>query len=284
MKKVLLTVAIIVFVAGLVLMTSKNTIVRVSIEKGVEMVTGLRLKIDKIDVGLMTTLVGIDNLKLYNPPGFEDKVMLDMPEIYVDYDLPKILTGKIHLNKVRINMKEFTVVKNANGELNLDSLKVVKEQKTEKPAELAQKGKAPEMQIDSLELKVGKVYYKDYSKGGKPRVQEFNVSLNEKYTDINDPSQLVSLIVVKALSNTTIARLTGFDLKGLQGTITDTLGSAQKIVGGVQQVLVGVGSGQSVPATTGQVQNVVKGTADTAKTAVKDITEAINLPFGSKEE
>ena len=284
MKKVVVTVAIIVFVAGLVLMTSKNTIVRVSIEKGVEMVTGLRLKIDKIDVGLMTTLVGIDNLKLYNPPGFEDKVMLDMPEIYVDYDLPKILTGKIHLNKVRINMKEFTVVKNANGELNLDSLKVVKEQKTEKTAEPAKKGKAPEMQIDSLELKIGKVYYKDYSKGGKPQVQEFNVNLNEKYTDINDPSELVSLIVVKALSNTTIARLTGFDLKGLQGTITDTLGSAQKIVGGVQQVLVGVGSGQSVPATTGQVQNVVKGTADTAKTAVKDITDAIKLPFESKEE
>ena len=110
--------------------------------------------------------------------------MLDMSEIYVDYDLPAILGGKIHLRTVRINMSEFVVVKNAKGELNLDALNVVKEQKGAKTAAPAEKGKAPEIQIDVLELKVGKVLYKDYSKGGAPQVQEFNLNLDERYTDI----------------------------------------------------------------------------------------------------
>ena len=270
MKKILLPIAIIIFVVGLVVMTSKNTIARVSVEKGAEMVTGLRLTIDKMDVGIMTTLIGIQKLTLFNPPQFEDKVMLDMPEIFVDYDLPAIIKGKIHLNKVRIHMEEFTVVKNAKGELNLDAFKVVKDQKDEQPAGSSQKGKMPEMQIDSLELKVGKVVYKDYSKGGTPQVKEFNINLDEKYSDINDPNELVTLMIVKALSGTPIARLANFDIIGLQKTIGGLLGSTQKIVAGAQQILTG----------TGQVQNVAKDAAST----VQEITEAIKLPFASTEE
>lgn len=285
MKKILMTV-LVVFMAGVVVIAaSKNTIARVSVEKGVEMVTGLKLSIDKLDIGIISTLVGIEDLKLFNPAGFEDKLMLDMPEIYVDYDLPAILGGKIHLNDVRLEMKEFYVVKNAKGELNLNSLNVVKQQKAAEPA-AGEKGKMPEMQIDSLTLKIGKVVYKDYSKGGAPQVQEFNIGLDEKYSDINDPQELVSLIVVKALANTTIAKLANFDVKGLQSSIGDTLASAQKIVGTAQDAFnkVSTMSSSTLSGTSTQVQSAIKDTTQTAQNAVKDITEAIKLPFGSKEE
>jgi hypothetical protein len=76
-----------------------------------------------------------------------------------------------------------------------------------------------------IELKIGKVVYKDYSRGTEPFVQEFNVNLNERYSNITDPYKLVSLIVVKALWNTTIASLANFNLDGLKGTISDTLSS-----------------------------------------------------------
>jgi hypothetical protein len=281
MKKIFIPILIVVFVVGLVVATSKNTIARVSVEKGVEIVTGLRLKIEKMDVGIITTLVGINNLELFNPPQFEDKIMLDMPEVYVDYNLPEIIRGKIHLNEVRVEVKEFTVVKNTDGELNLNSIKVVKKQKREEPTP-KEKAEMPQIQIDVLRLKIGKVVYKDYSKGGKPQVQEFNIGLDEQYSDINDPNEFVSLIVVKALSNTTIARLANFDLKDLQGTITDTLASSQKIVGGAQQILSGTTG--AVAGTTDQVKSVLKETTETAESAVKDISEAIKLPFASEEK
>jgi len=211
----------------------------------------------------MSTLVSIEDLRLLNPPGYKDRVMLDMPEIYVDYNLPALIAGKVHLNKLRLNMSEFVVVKNEKGEINLNALNVVKEQKGEKKVTPAEKAKMPDMQIDVLELKVGKVVYKDYSMGGLPRVQEFNINIDERYLNVDDPDKLVSLIVVKAISNTSIARLTGFDLKGLENTIGDTLGTAQLIVDRAQDVI-----------TTG---------GETARKTVEGLQDIIKMPFGTKE-
>lgn len=259
-------ILIIALVVILVLSFAKDAIIKTSIEKGAEVVTGLRLNIQSLRVGILNTLVGIKNLKLYNPKGFEDPLMLNMPEIYVDYDLPAIIKGKIHLPEVRINMEEFYVIKNKDGKLNLDALNVVKEQKGEKPAEPAKKGKAPQIQIDELQLTIGKVIYKDYSKGGEPQVQEFNIALDEKYQNIDDPAKLVSLIVVKALMNTSIAKLTNFDLGGLQGTIGDTLQSAQKMTGEATKIV-------------GQAQEAAKEATKAATEAAKGITDL----FGAKK-
>ena len=137
-----------------------------------------------------------------------------------------------------------------------------------------QSAKAPEIQIDSLTLKVGKVVYKDYSKGGEPSVQEFNINLDERYQNIDDPNKLVSLIIVKALANTTIAKLTNFDLKGLEGTIGDTLASAQKVVGVAQETLM---------KTTGEAGKVVEGTTETLKKTAESLKEGLGL-FGTKKE
>lgn len=281
-KKILTYAIIALLIVTVVFAAAKNTIVRVSVEKGAEMVTGLKLKMKSLNVGILNTMVGINGLNLYNPPGFEDKIMLNMPEIYVDYDLPAILGGKVHLKELRVNMQEFMVVKNAKGELNLDALKPVQKEETAAAAKPAEKGKAPEIQIDVFELKVGKVIYKDYSKGGAPSIQEFNVNIDERFENITDPNQLVGVIVAKALMNTTIAKLTNFDLKGLQGSLGDKLGSAQKIVGQATETLT---------KTTEQATKVLSTTSGTAQETVKTTTETVQKAadnikglFGSTEE
>lgn len=279
MKNNLIKILVIVLAVILLLGFTKDIIVKVSVEHGVQLVTGLKLSIKNFNIGLIKTLVGIKDLKLYNPPGFEDKVMLDMPEIYVDYNLPAIFKGKVHLEEVRIDLKEFVVVKNEKGELNLDSIKVVKEQKEakeEKPAEEEkpkEKGKAPEIQIDTLTLKVGKVIYKDYSKGAEPEVQEFNIALDEKFEDIDNPNAVVSLIIVKALMNTTVGRLTGFDVKGLENTIGDTLASAQEVTAQAQETAVHV---------TKQAAEAAKQTTEAAQKTADELKDTFKkLPFGS---
>jgi hypothetical protein len=263
MKKIMIFVIAAVLSVVIVIAVAKDPITKMAVEKGTRSVTGLELRIRKMAVGIMSTLVSIEDLRLLNPPGYKDRVMLDMPEIYVDYNLPALIAGKVHLNKLRLNMSEFVVVKNEKGEINLNALNVVKEQKGEKKVTPAEKAKMPDMQIDVLELKVGKVVYKDYSMGGLPRVQEFNINLDERYLNVDDPDKLVSLIVVKAISNTSIARLTGFDLKGLENTIGDTLGTAQLIVDRAQDVI-----------TTG---------GEAARKTVEGLQDIIKMPFGTKE-
>jgi len=269
MKKKWVIILVYALAAFLVLAVVKDVVIKVVVEQGVGIVTGLKLKMGSFKVGLINTLVDIRNLRLLNPPNFKDRDMVNMPRIYVAYDLPAIIGGKIHLKDIVINLKEFVVVKNEKGELNLDSLKVVQAQKTgEKPGEKAG-GKAPQIQIDRLRLKIGRAVYKDYTASPAPRVTEFNVNIDEEYTNITNPYTLVSLIVVKALTNTSISRLTNFDIKGLSGNISDTLAGAHKMAA----------------ETVKKAQEAAQQATDVAKKAQEAtdaLSGALKNPFGGK--
>lgn len=274
MKKiwiVLAAVIVVIFVIGL----AKDTIVKMSVEKASAMVTGLKLRIRTIHVGIFKTAVDIRGLRLENPKGFVDRTMAYIPEIYVHYDLPAIMAGKIHLPEARLVLREFVVVKNQKGELNLNALKTVQAQRERKPLSQISPGKAPEIMIDKLSLSIGKVIYKDYSRGATPFIQEFNINLNETYTNVNDPYKLASLIVVKALMNTSIARMANFDLQGLQGTIGDTLASAQKMVAQAGDVQA------TAKEAVGTATKAAKGAQATAKQAVSAVKDMFKNPFDS---
>jgi uncharacterized protein involved in outer membrane biogenesis len=254
MKKIgiIIVVAVIICAA---LFGMRNIIAKVGIEKASEVVIGLKIGVGSLDMDIAKTTVDIKGFRLYNPKGFEDKIMVDMPEIYVDYDLPAVLKGRIHMYDMRLDLKECVVVKNKDGKLNLDSLKAVQDLAMEKKPGQVSKDAAPDFQIDLLELKIGKVVYKDYSKGGMPHVLQFNINLNEKFKNITDPDALVSLIVVKVIMNTTIGKLIKLDITGLQDTVGNTLTSATRIVGGAGKTVTGAAGG---------------------------ITDKLKLPFGGK--
>ena len=73
-----------ILVALVIVSFAKDMIIKVSVEKGVEVVTGLRLGIRSLSVGIIRTLVDIKDMRLYNPKGFKDPLMMDMKEIYVN--------------------------------------------------------------------------------------------------------------------------------------------------------------------------------------------------------
>ncbi|MEA3328974.1 MAG: hypothetical protein U9Q08_04540 [Candidatus Omnitrophota bacterium] len=294
MKK-LFVVLIGILVVIVALSFTKDLIIKASIEKGVETITGLRLSMQGLRVGIINTFLRVKGLELFNPKGYKDRIMLDMPEIYVDYDLPAIIKGKIHLKEMRMNLREFTVIKNEAGELNLNSLKVVQAEKEGKraqvkKAQVKEKGKVPEIQIDSLELKIGKVVYKDYSKGKIPSVKEFNINLNERYENVTDPYSLVSLIVVRALTNVAIAGLIDFDLQSLQGTISGVLATTQKatveVMEKTQEIIKGTTQKTQEVAgqTTQKAQEIVEETAQTLQKATEGLTDTLKLPFNLEKE
>lgn len=276
MKRKIIIIPAIVFAVLIALFIGKNMIIKTSVTTGVRAVTGLKLSIKSMNVGVFKSLIGINGLQLHNPEGFEDKIMVDLPEIYVDYNLGAILGGKVHLEEVRLHLKEFIVVKNEAGELNLDSLRVVKEAEELKKGDTGkEKTEMPDIQIDLLELRIDKVIYKDYSKGTPPKERVFNVNIDERYEDITDPKSFVRLIIVKALKNTTIASLTNFDLgklqRGISGTVKKTAAIAQKT------------AGKAIEAG----KDLIDGkTSEAAKEAVGKAADTIKkfLPFGNKEK
>jgi len=274
---------VIILAVLVVLGFAKDLIAKGAIEQGVNTVTGIKLNMASLRIGILKTLVDIKGLKLYNPPDFKDKVMMDMPEIYVDYDLPAIFKNKIHLEKMVLNLNEFTVVKNEKGVVNLDSLKVVKSQKTgANPQEEKKAGKAPEFMIDDIRLKVGKIIYKDYTQGATPKITEVNINLDEQYKNINDPYTLVSLVLVRSLVNTSIGKMVNLDVAGLQSSVNKQLLEAQK------SVTEAVSKAQTtLTETQKQLENVTKTSGQTVaetQESVKKAAEGLKNIFGGITE
>lgn len=270
MKKIA-TVVIAVIAVLVAVSFVRDMVIKISVEKGVEMVTGLKMHIGSFRMSLVAGSVGIKDMKIYNGPQFKEKIMADFPEIYVSYDLPAIIGGKIRLKTVRLNLKQFIVVKNEKGELNLNSLKVVKAQSRGVSAE-SEGGAMPPIQIDTLDLKIKQALYKDYSASGGPSIKEYNIDLDRRYTNITNPYALVSLIVVEALSNTAISGMTGFDINGLKGTIGSTLAGAKKV------------AATAVKTTTESAQTAVKTTSKAVSGAASALGGALTNPFGSDQK
>ncbi len=297
MKREVITIPAIVLVLLIALFFGKNVVIKTSVTAGVRTMTGLKLSIRGMDFGIFKTLIGINELQLYNPSGFVDELMFDVPEIYVDYDLGAFMKGRTHLEEVRLHLKEFIVVKNEAGELNLDSLKVVKEEEKEVIDEgKKEKTKTRELQIDVLELRIDKVVYKDYSKGTPPKVKEYNVNIDDRFENITDPKTFGRIIIFNALKNTTIASLTNFDLgklqRGISGTVRKTAEKALETPG--RAIEIGKDAGEKARETAEEkVKKAIEAekkagekVKETAEEAVEKAADAIKkiLPFGKKED
>jgi len=226
MKKILMVVVLLFLVLAFTLFLTKDLIAKVIIERGVKEATGLQIKMDGLSLGLFDGSVNIDNLRLYNPQGYEDEVMIDVPNIYIHSSLPKALRGEFHFYDMNLHLREFAIVRNSQGRLNLEALRAVQISKKETPKE---KDKKLEVGIDKLTLRVDKATYKDYSRADQPRVREFNINLSETYQNVNNLYELINLIVVRVFANTALAGLTGFDsgeLEEMMPSVTDATEAA----------------------------------------------------------
>ncbi|MBI3333246.1 MAG: hypothetical protein HYZ93_04065 [Candidatus Omnitrophica bacterium] len=231
MKKLLLRIGIGALAVGLFLVLAKNGIASWAVSSAVKAVTGFRLGMESLDVGILNPTVRVKGLTLFNPAGFPEPVMVKMPELSVDYDLPAFFTGKVHLRRLRIHLEEFIVVKDKNGRLNLDALRVVQKKK-ESAAAGQQKAKPIPVQIDLLDLSIGRAIYKDYSGSAAGRVQEFNVNLDERYQNVTDLNVLASLIITRCLVSTAIGRLSSFELGPLAIDANQVVKGATGVVSG----------------------------------------------------
>jgi uncharacterized protein involved in outer membrane biogenesis len=304
MKRVVFGLLVVGIVVG-VFAGFKDAMAKSAVQVGVKYATGLEMEIDRMQVGLLNTRLGIEGLRLKNPPGFADPYMFDVPEVYVDYDLGSFLRKEPHIEEIRFNLNELTVVRASDGHLNLDALRAVQASKDKEaapqqqvePAKEPREQAAMKVRIDLLKLKVGKVVYKDYSRGDPPRVQEFAVNIDESVPNITNLQVFAATIVSRALARTAVARLTGFDLKELEGFAEQGLGlaaeQAKALVGTALTTANGAAKQLSdeVSQVTGVAEKTAESAAEASKEAVgvagealKQTTDSLKklLPFGEK--
>jgi len=246
-----------------VLVAGRNIIVKFAVEKGVQTATGLPLQIKDLDLGLTTTHIGIKDLNLFNPKGFPKEVMFHASEIFVDYNLGAMIKGKIHLEDIRLDFDQFVIVKNKEGQTNIETLKPKEEASKKRGEEKSkEKKKAPDIQIDHLLVKVGKVVYKDYSQEGEPSVKEFKVNISEEMRDVNSDNMnwLIMLVAQKAIMKTALGSLVDFNVD----VVKDAIAVPKEAVGALKDT----------------AETTLKSTAETLKGTAETLKKKIKLPFG----
>ena len=225
MRRTVIITLVIILLPLVILISARNIIAKNTVSAGVKAMTGLDLTVKSINIGIFKSIIGIEGLKLYNPPGFADRLMVNIPEIYVDYDLGAFLRKKVYFKEIRLNLQKLVVVKNKKGELNLSALKVAEAEGKTKPVTKERNKDAPEFKIDILRLKVGKVIFKDYSQG-RLETKEFNINIDERYENITNPYELSKVVIAKALTNTTIGSLANIDLGSIKKKAANALNKA----------------------------------------------------------
>jgi len=208
-----------------VIVAARNILIVQGIKAGVKTVTGLEVVIEQMHIGLLRPVIDVRGFKLLNPEGFPDKTMISVPVISVVYDFPSLFQKKVSVKKMTLDLQEMDVIRNQKGEVNVQAMQKLMNQKGG--------GELPQVRIDVLDLKIGKVVFKDYSLSGTPKVSEFKIGLNERVENITDPKALIALIMSKALKNTALAQISGLDMKAMEAEMK---GNLKELEGKTEQI------------------------------------------------
>jgi uncharacterized protein involved in outer membrane biogenesis len=189
--RVAVTLFFLVVVLVVVALLLKDVIAKSLTERNLRESTGLDAKISKLEIGLATPTIHLDDLKLYNTEQFGGGTFLQMPELRVE----DIRSGKIHFKTLRLNVAEVHIIKDKTGKTNIDVLD--KEVKKRKHARRNKSDKLElEFSIDTLYLTIGKIQITDETDARNN--QTIDVGLKEEVgknlrseEDINTWFQLV---------------------------------------------------------------------------------------------
>lgn len=210
MKKIL-PIAIIFLLALSTLAIFKDALIKSTVTVATTAITGAPTKIDHLSLGLLKQSILIKGFKMYNPAGFPKEILIDIPTIEVSLDVADLFKRKLHFKKIELDLKEVGVIKNKEGKLNVESLKVMEEagKKEKKPTTestpKSEKSQELPLQIDELILNLGKIVYRDYTVGETPSVQVYDLGIKGKtYVNIKSAQQLITLIMAEALKPTAI--------------------------------------------------------------------------------
>lgn len=214
MKKLLLGFLAVVFFIAIALVLGRNIVARAVVIGGIKQACGVKIAIAKVDIGLpKVTVLG---LKVYNPPGFEDKLLADIPEISVEFDLPAFFKNKVHIGKLKLDVRELGLILNEQGKLNVNSFALVKPKQGG--------GKPPEVKIDELSIKIGKVSYKGRFPVAGVKTFEFNPKVDDTFHDVTNPSEVAGEILEKILSRIGIGSFADFTANGGMGQAAQEIG------------------------------------------------------------
>jgi hypothetical protein len=189
MKRFFIVTGIVV-ISLVCIIAFKDLIIKSVVTRVASDITGAPVHMDDFSINIFSSTIHITGFKMYNPSGFPEDILVSCPKIDVIFDRASLFKQKPHVLLMNIELKDMVLTKNKAGKLNVDSLKIVKQSKSSPPNHV---------QIDLLNLSIGKIVYKDYTVGTQPSVRVVNVNKHKSYKSIPTIEQLALLVLAEPM-------------------------------------------------------------------------------------
>jgi hypothetical protein len=194
----LLILLLVLLIAGILLL---DTIAKEIFEYKLAQSTGLEVKINSVNVGLLNPRLTVEGLVIYNRLEFGGSPLLDMPELHAEYDRDALWSQKVHLRLLRVNIAQISVIEDTNGRLNLRlAEKQIRQSGTTTDSNGHTSAPYQFTGIDTLNLTLGTGYFRSLK---NPNMNETLTPhmTNEVYLRVNSPTawdSLLNLILLKS--------------------------------------------------------------------------------------
>ena len=185
---------ILAVVLGIGLVLLKDTIAKSVAEQRIRRQTGFDAKIGRLEVGLLSPKLTIENFVLYNPAEFGGSPFLSIPDLHVEYNPDDLAFHRLHLKLLRLDLKELNIVENMNGRTNIIDLLAHVSPETVGHSSNSKTNRDVEFNgIDMLNLSVGTVRYVNLRK--PQRNQEINLALkNEIVQNVRSEEDMAGIL------------------------------------------------------------------------------------------
>ena len=194
-RKRLLKLAVFCLLALVGIVFCRQVIAQKAVETFFTEVTGFPMRVDSVQIAPWRSRFAADRIRLFNPPEFCDRFFADIPRFDVDYEAGSFLRDRPHFTRADLHIHEIVIVKNTNGHSNVEQLRGLG------IVERGTNATGVRFQIDTLNLRLGRVVFKDYSEGApEERTRDLNMAVTfRNVTETTDLNRKVFYAVLKRM-------------------------------------------------------------------------------------
>jgi hypothetical protein len=182
-RKRLLKLAVLCLLTLAGIVFCRQLIAQKAVETFFTEVTGFPMRVDSVQITPWRSRFAADRIQLFNPPEFCDRFFADIPRFDVDYEAGSFLRDRPHFTRADLHIREIVIVKNTNGHSNVEQLRG-----------LGAVGRGTNVtgvrfHIDTLNLRLGRVIFKDYS-DGTPEEHTRDLNMAVTFRNVSETTDL----------------------------------------------------------------------------------------------
>jgi len=160
----------------------------------IQSVTGTKVHADRIHLSVLRGTLIVRNMRVMSPRGFPKGKLAYIPTIDVSFDTFSFFSATPRIHELKVHVREIVVVKNKDGQLNVDALNISHGTDNE-PTKIS---------VSKFVLSLDRVIQRDLT-GAKPVIQLHEIALKEAtYEDLPGASKVIGVVLGQALQSAAI--------------------------------------------------------------------------------